>query len=138
MKISNLLKTLSIFSLISFIVISSSCKKNKDQQIPPKLSFKTGTSYISGDATVKMNDTLLVGVIASKTEDKDLLTRFVGTQQYDANSATTIINESFNEDTYSKDFNIITRKVAGMEKYTYTIINRDGLTQTISFVLTVK
>lgn len=124
--------------VIAAVTLSSSCKKDKDKMIPPDLSFKTGGSYISGDATVGMNDTLLVGVNASKTEDKDLLQRFVVTQQYDANSATTILSESFNQDTYSKDMTIITRSVAGKEKYTYTIINRDGLTKTIALVLTVN
>lgn len=130
--------TSALFGLLIMAAGISSCKKDKDKMIPPDLSFKTGGSYISGDATVGMNDTLLVGVNASKTEDKDLLQRFVVTQQYDSNSATTIYTESFNQDTYSKDMTIITRNVAGREKYTYTIINRDGLTKTIALVLTVN
>jgi len=85
-----------------------------------------------------MNDTIKVGITANKTEDKDLLQRFIATQQLDAAAATTIINESFNQDSYEKDMTIITRNVAGIEKYTYTIINRDGLTKTISLVLTVN
>ncbi|MCW3070658.1 MAG: hypothetical protein JWO44_548 [Bacteroidetes bacterium] len=123
--------------LITAAVFSPACKKEKDKQIPPELSFKTGSGYTSSSDSVGTNDTLLVGVNANKTEDKDLLQRFIVTQQYDANSATTILTESFNQDTYSKDMTIITRSVAGTEKYTYTIINRDGLTKTISLVLAV-
>jgi hypothetical protein len=133
-------KTQMILGLLiaSAALISPSCKKEKDKMIPPEISFKSGSGYTSGDKTVGMNDTLLVGINASKTEEKDLLQRFIVTQQYDTNGATTILSESFNQDTYSKDMTIITRNVAGIEKYTYTIINRDGLTKTISIVLTVN
>lgn len=127
----------SCLVLIATLTFSSSCKKEKDKMIPPVLTFKTGPGYTAADATVGMNDTLLVGVNGNKSEEKDLLQRFVVTQQYDANSATTIYTESFNNDTYSKDLNIITRNVAGTEKYTYTIINRDGLTKTLILTLTV-
>lgn len=120
------------------ILFSSSCKKDEDKQIPPDISFKTDAGYVSTNTTLHTNDTILVGINASKTEDKDLLTHFVATQQYDANAPTTIVNENFDLDTYSKDMTIITRKTAGIEKYTYTIINRDGLTNTISIVLTVN
>jgi hypothetical protein len=133
------LKMLCGFSLIALLLLSLSCKKEKDKQIPPDIAFKTGPGYVSSNATVGINDTIQVGITASKTEDKDLLVRFVATQQYDASATVvTLMNESFNEDNYSKDMTIITRKVVGIETYTYTIINRDGLTNTVTLVLTVK
>ena len=124
--------------LLMIAVGLASCKKEKDQQIPPQISFKTGSGYVSSDGTFPKNDTITVGITAQKSEDKDLLTRFVATQSYDGVAATTILNESFNQDSYSKDMKIITRNVAGYEKYTYTIINRDGLTKTLSLTLTVN
>lgn len=134
------MKKLNFFYILGSLVLllSASCKKDEDKQIPPDISFKTGAGYVSSSTVLHTNDTILVGINASKTEDKDLLTHFVATQQYDTNDATTIVNENFNEDTYSKDMTIITRKTAGIEKYTYTIINRDGLTNTISIILTVN
>jgi hypothetical protein len=135
------MKTTSTFLItLSMLVamLSPACKKEKDKMIPPEISFKTGSGYTYTADSVGMNDTLLVGITASKTEEKDLLQRFVVTRQYDSNSATTILTESFNQDTYEKDMTIITRNVPGTEKYTYTIINRDGLTKTIFLVLTVN
>lgn len=134
------LKKLNFICCIGLLVglFLSSCKKDEDKQIPPDISFKTGAGYVSTNTILHTNDTILVGINAAKTEDKDLLVHFVATQQYDTNPATTIFNESFNEDTYSKDMTIITRKTTGIETYTYTIINRDGLTKTISLVLTVN
>lgn len=139
MKTHYSLKVLCRLSLITVLVFAFSCKKEKDQQIPPDIAFKTGGNYVSGDKIVGKNDTIQVGITASKTEDKDLLVRFVATKQLDADPyVTTTLNESFNEDTYSKDMTIITRKIAGIETYTYTIINRDGLTKTVTLILTVK
>lgn len=132
------LKSLYAVALIATTLLASSCKKEKDKMIPPILEFRTGGGYTYENDSVGLSDTLLVGVHAEKTEDKDLLRRFVGTQAFDGNSATTFINESFDQDTYDKDFTIITRNVAGVEKYTFTIINRDGLTKTISFELYVN
>jgi hypothetical protein len=139
MKTSGLFIVRCSLILITLLTFSFSCKKEKDKQIPPDIAFKTGPGYVSGNAIVGTNDTIQVGITASKTEDKDLLVRFVATQQYDASATiVTLLNESFNEDNYSKDMTIITRKMAGIETYTYTIINRDGLTNTVTLVLTVK
>jgi hypothetical protein len=123
--------------LILVVIVSASCKKEKDKQIPPVMNFKTGAGYISADATLSMNDTIKIGVDCAKSEDKDLLTRFVETQRYDGGAATTILNESFNQDNYSKDMTIITRNVAGTESYNFTIINRDGITTSKTINLTV-
>lgn len=138
MKTNILSKLMCGIALFSVITLSSSCKKEEDKQIPPDISFKTGSGYTFASGTFPMNDTLLVGINAAKTEDKDNLKKFVATQQYDAGTINTIVNESFDQDTYSKDMTIITRGVAGTEKYTYTIINRDGLTSTKTLVLTVN
>jgi hypothetical protein len=127
-----------ILGLSLTAILFTSCKKEKDQQIPPTISFKTGAGYTSANATLTTNDTIKVGITAAKSEDKDLLTRFVTTQKYDAGTAVTILNESFNQDTYSKDMTIVTRNVAGREEYTYTIINRDGLTKTLTLTFTVN
>jgi hypothetical protein len=126
-----------VVSISLVLVFSASCKKEKDKQIPPVMNFKTSSGYTSADAMLSTNDTIKVGITAEKSEDKDLLTKFVETQQYDAGSITTVTNESFNNDTYSKDMTIITRNVAGTEVYTFTIINRDGITTTKKITLTV-
>lgn len=135
-------KSIKINVLLGILFLTalgiSSCKKEKDKQIPPTMSFKTGAGYTSADAVLTKNDTITVGITAAKSEDKDLLTRFVATQKYDAGTTTTLLNESFNLDNYSKDMQIITRNVAGTEVYTYTIINRDGLTKTLTLTFTVN
>ena len=132
------IKTQLLSGIIFLAVVASvSCKKEKDKQIPPVLNLKTGTGYTSADATLSKNDTITVGITAQKSEDKDLLTRFVETQQYDGGTITTVYNESFNQDSYSKDMTIITRNVVGTEVYTFTIINRDGLTTTKKLTFTV-
>ena len=124
--------------LLAAVSISASCNKNKDKMIPPELHFKTDAGYTYADCTLTTNDTITVGVNAAKTEGKDLLTRFVVAQSLDGASSTTWYQESFNNDTYTKDLTIITRNVAGTEKYTFTIINRDGLVTSLNLMLTVN
>lgn len=123
---------LAITGFFVATVFIASCKKDTDQQIPPTMSFKTGSGYISSNDSLHLNDTIVVGITASKSEPQDLLTRFVATKQYNTDTIHTTINESFNQDTYTKDMTIITRNVAGTENYTFTIINRDGLTKTLT------
>ncbi|MFL5762597.1 MAG: hypothetical protein ACJ77K_01565 [Bacteroidia bacterium] len=136
MKKATRTSLLAILAVLT-VLIASSCKKDKDQMIPPTLSWKTGSGYSYGNLTLTTNDTILVGITAQKAEENDPLTRFVETQKYDAAAATTILNESFSVDNYSKDMYIYTRGVAGTETYTFTIINRDGLTTTKTMTITV-
>lgn len=43
-----------------------------------------------------------------------------------------------NGDNYTKDITITTRNIAGTEKYTFTVVNRDGLRNSVSLTLTVQ
>lgn len=136
MKTTYVKSTLAVMAILT-LLIGSACKKEKDKMLPPGLEWKTGAGYTYGDVTLTTNDTILVGITATKSEEKDPLTRFVATQKYDNGTAVTIINESFSLDTYSKDMTVITRGVSGTEEYTYTIINRDGITSTKKLNITV-
>ena len=131
-----------IFVLTAIAIFAfsfTSCEKDEGKK--PDISFKTGGSYISGDQTVGMNDTLIIGINAAKTEDKDVLKTFDASVAYDGGASSSIYNETLSGamgDNYSKDMTIITRNSTGTEKYTFTIVNRDGLTNSVSLILTVK
>lgn len=117
----------------------ASCEKDEGKL--PNISFKTGTGYTSADATVAKNANVLVGINASKAEDKDVLKTFDATQSLDGAAATTFASETLTGsqgDSYSKDFTITTRNQAGTEKYTFTVVNKDGLKNTVSLTLTVN
>jgi alcohol dehydrogenase class IV len=135
-------KIFSIAAIVTAFVFIASCKKEEDEGKVPNLSFKTGGTYVSADVTLKKDTTVTVGISASKAEDKDVLISFAGGVAYDAaTSDSSIYAETLsgtNGDIYSKDITIHTRSKAGTEKYTFTVINKDGLKNSVSFKVMVN
>jgi hypothetical protein len=129
--------------LLSFVIVTAfftSCKEEDEGKLP-NISFKSGANYTSADATVGMGDTITIGIQASKAEDKDVLKTFDATLKYDNGSDSSFYNESLSGskgDNYSNDIQIIARNVAGKESYTFTVINRDGLRNSVGLTLTVQ
>jgi len=134
-------KVILLALLLMAVLITPSCKKEEDDdedaKTPPNLNFSTSAGFISASCTLSMNDTIHVGIDASKSEEEDPLTKFTITQKYDSGTETTIDDETFSQDAFAKDVTIITRGVAGTETYKFTIFNRDGLTTTKTLVFTV-
>src|SRR6185436_4366063 len=90
--------------ITSMALTYSSCKKEKDPRVPPDLTFITGTGYTSSYATVGLNDTLKVGVKATKTEDK--LNTFNVSYAYDGGSSVSKSNDTIlgaDEEGFSRD-----------------------------------
>jgi hypothetical protein len=117
------------------------CSCEKDEGKLPNISFKTGGSYVSADKTVGQNENITIGIEASKSEDKDVLKTFDASRSFDGAAATSFLNESLSGsqgDSYSKDISITTRAQAGTEKYIFTVVNRDGLVNSVSLTLTVQ
>lgn len=132
--------TLSISLVIATFAIFA-CNKEEDKMILPKIEFKTGAGYTSNDTTTFQKDTLLVGIIAVKTEENDVLKTFNVSVSYDGGTATSVYNQILTAsegDNFSTDYNIITRDEPGSEKWVYTITNRDGLINSVSLIVTVK
>lgn len=127
-------------AVVAFGMIAlTSCEKDEGKL--PNIAFKTGAGYVSANDSVGMNDTLTIGINASKAEDKDVLKSFDVSKSLDGGAASSIYSEtmtSATEDSYSKDIQVITRNVAGTEKYTFTVVNRDGLKGQVSLTLNVK
>lgn len=135
------MKKIYLIGLFVFFAAAVSSCKDEDEGKLPNISFKSGGGYTSADKTVSQGDTVTVGITASKAEDKDVLKTFDASRSYDSGANQSFLNESLSGgsgDNYSKDVQIIARNQAGTEKYTFTVINRDGLTNSISLTLTVK
>lgn len=127
-----LLATTSLLSL-------SSCEKDEGKL--PNIAFKTGSEYKSADATVTKGTTVKIGITASKSEDKDVLTKFNITQSLDGAAESTAFTKDLSGsegDNYAYDYTLTTRNQAGTEKYTFTVVNRDGLVNKVSLTLTVQ
>jgi hypothetical protein len=132
---TKILSILFIVALASF----SSCELF-DPHKPPSISFKTGTDYTSEDVTVAKGTTIKVGVIGNKEEDN--MKTYNISYSYDA-ATTTTTKETFTlsgseEQHYEKDYDITTRNESGIEKWYFTITDRDGNIAKLSLTLTVN
>jgi hypothetical protein len=130
-----------IYFIAFFLLLGVlSCKKKKDAHVPPNVVFKTGANYISDNATVTKQDTLTVGIVATKTEDD--LKSYNASCAYDGASNTVTFYNYFMSaseyEHYDKDLQIVTRPQAGTEKWVFSIVDRDGNITQKSFTLTVK
>jgi hypothetical protein len=141
----NTLKFLSQRAGVLLIAIAmtaaiSSCKKDEDAHVPPSVEFKTGAGYTSADATVAQGDSVLVGVIATKTEDE--MKTFNVSYAYDGNTTTvTAYNlplSGAQEENFTMDYTIVTRLQPGTEMWWFTITDRDGNITKKSITLTVQ
>ena len=132
-------KIFSFIAVLLAITFISSCEKDEGKL--PNIAFKTGGTYVSSDVTLKKDTTVTIGITASKAEDKDVLKTFDGSRSYDGAAAASFVSETLSGsqgDNYSKDVQVTTRNQTGTEKYTFTVVNRDGLKNTVSLTITVN
>ena len=136
------MKKISFYSLVALSLLTASCKKEEDEGLLPNINFKVASGYVSSDITLTKDTTVMVGIVASKAEDKDVLISFDESVTYDAaTTGTSVYSESLtgsSGNNYTKDISIKTRNTAGTEKYTFTVINRDGLKNSVSLKITVN
>ena len=132
-------KYIYLFTILLFSFVIFSCKKDEGKL--PNISFKGGTGYTSTSTIATKNQTIMIGINASKAEGKDVLKTFNASSSFDGGVATTIVQESLSGsqgDNYSKDVSITTRNQSGAETYTFTVTNRDGISNQVSLTLTVN
>jgi hypothetical protein len=130
-----LLNILLLLSAISFF----SCEK--DEGLPPNMSFKTGGVYVSSDIALAHGSVLVVGIDASKSEEADVLKKFTISKSVNGGTATTVYTQDLSGsegDTYTHDYvEVVGPNVGEVDKYTFTITNRDGLTKQLTLTVTI-
>ncbi len=135
-------KLITATLLTAFIAIAfTSCKKEEDEGKTPNISFKTGAQYVSTDTTINAAQYFLTGINASKAEDKDPLQKFTITRQFNGGADSVIITKDLTGsegDNFSYEQLLQTGTTPGVEKYTFTVINKDGLIGRVSLSVTVN
>jgi hypothetical protein len=115
-----------------------SCEK--DEGLLPDISFKTGGNYTSSDATLAGGSALLMGISASKTEDKDVLKEFNISKSIDGGENISVFAKSLSGsegDTFEYDYSTTVDDVSGQTAtYTFTVTNRDGLVNQVFLTIT--
>lgn len=127
--------------LLLITITFLNCKKKKvDPHVPPDVVLKTGTKFITADVTLPKQDTVWVGITATKTEDN--LKSYNVSYAYDgASTTTTFFNylmTTSEYESYSKDIQIITRNQSGTEKWIFSIVDRDGNITQKTILITVQ
>lgn len=131
-----------LFALIcvSLIAVISSCEKDEGKL--PNISFKTGGAYITTDTSIAAGSTIIIGINASKAEDKDVLKKFNISKSINGAAATSEYDKDLSGsegDNYSYDFTRTLESTVGQKnKYTFTVTNRDGLTNQVAITVTIK
>jgi hypothetical protein len=130
---------LNILFLISVLGIVSSCEKDEGKK--PNISYKTGGVYVSSDVALTPTSVLVVGINASKAEEEDPLVKFNISKSVNGGTSTTVFQTDLSGsegDSYSHDFiEVISGNVGDTNKYTFTVTNRDGLTNQLVLIVTV-
>ncbi len=116
------------FFILALVIGTSagSCKKKKDAELP-ELTFKSGSNYLSGNASVGQGIVFTVGVIADKT--KRDLRKFEINYSYDGGGFTQFeshLMSSSEKDHFEKDVKITTRNEQGLEKWEFKVTDIDG------------
>ena len=131
-----------LFAILLTAIAFTSCKKEGDDAgIPPAIVFKTIAGYVSADMVVPKDTTVLIGITATRTEANDILKTFDASRGYDGAASVSFLNNaltSASANVYDYDMPIHVRNQAGTEKYTFTILNKDGLKNSVTLTLTVQ
>jgi hypothetical protein len=131
----NIIKSIVLISSILFI---TSCEKDEGKK--PNLSFRSGAGLTSSDVTVNGGTTITIIADASKAEDKDVLKKFNFSKSVNGGASSTVEDKSLSGkdgDNYTYEYIAKMDTVKGQtNKYTFTVTNRDGITNQVE--LTVK
>jgi len=133
------MKKSMLFALFCLTLLAA-CKKEVDPHIPPDVVFKTTTGYTYADASLGLQDTILVGITATKTED-DMKSYNVSYAYDGATTTTTFYNyllDATEYTSYTHDIQLVTRNQAGTERWVFSIVDRDGNITQKTINLTVQ
>lgn len=135
------MKSIIKAALLLLVVVSlTSCEK--DEGIPPEISFKTGAAYTSENTSLAVGSQLLVGIEAKRTEDKDNLKMFNVSRSVNGGVSETVLNRQLSDSegaSFSYDFTETLEGESGQENlYTFTITNRDGITNQLTLKVTLE
>lgn len=134
------MKKYIIFPVLAIIAVFASCEK--DAGLLPNIAFKKTTGYVSRDTTVSKDSVIVIGINASKSEDKDVLKKFNISESVNGGTSTSVYTADLTGaegDSYSYDFTPALGTTAGIYKtWTFTVTNRDGLVNQVSVKVTLQ
>jgi hypothetical protein len=129
-----------LFLAIAFVTLFliSSCED--DEGLLPNIAFKTGGVYLNRDTSLVAGTNFIIGIQASKSEDKDVLKQFNVSKSINGAANSSLYDKSLSGaegDNYNYDYLGTVENTTGQKtKYTFTVTNRDGLVNQVSLTVT--
>lgn len=136
----NVVKISALAATFILLLCIASCEKDEGKK--PNLAFKTTAGYTSADVSAAAGATVLTGINASKAEDKDVLKTYNISKTVNGGASTTLVTIALTgtqADSYSMDYPItVAATTSTKEVYTFTVTNRDGITNSLSLTVTTN
>jgi len=125
---------------LSIIVLVSSCAKDPGKD--PYIKFIYAPGYTSADATMAKGSNITIGISAQKAESEDVLKKFNISKTVNGGASSTIFDKDLSGtegDDYTYTYSAKLDTVSGQtNNFTFTITNRDGLTNQVSLKVTIQ
>ncbi|MCB0761215.1 MAG: hypothetical protein KDC12_06785 [Flavobacteriales bacterium] len=124
------------------ILLFTACKKDEEKEDGEELDlkFKTEEGYIHSNTTLPTDSTFTIGIEADTESANDPIISFNISESLNGGSSSSIYTESLEDVEFEYDFvHTLEDSVSGNEHtFTFTITNRDGLTEHKSLTISVE
>jgi hypothetical protein len=130
------IKLLAGLVLLTSIGFFTSCSKDSTEDLSPSISFIGGTGFTDGDVSLDAGELFKVGITAAAnaTSGKNLV-KFKVVRTFD-NIPVTVLDSTINTDNFSVQFTTTAVPEVGQERWTFTITDKDGELNELSFIVT--
>lgn len=120
-----------------FVLTASSCNKNDDggPSVNASINFLLDSGYTYRNDTLSLMDTIRVRVTIQRGDDA--LVTYKTERTFDSQQVAIVDSLSITGDTFEFEKQIILRDVAGVEKYGFMVVERDGdiVRRSLTFVV---
>ena len=127
-----------LVAIMGLVLLMPSCKDDEEILGPPTIDFKTGSEFVSADATIATNSIFKVGITAAANTEsnKNLVSlRLIRTMDNTAFVDTSI---TINETLYNADFTFNSQGDGQVEVILFTITDDAGKVASKSLTITYE
>jgi len=136
-------KTIYLFGLMLLVgaMVVSSCKKDDEEEpavdLTPVLTFITDAGFTYSDATLAPSSTFKVGILATENATSKTNIASLEIVRTFNNTPTTVYEEdNINETTFGWEGDLVANTLAGEERWTFTVTDKDGLKKELVLIIT--
>lgn len=136
-------KTMFLFGmlLLAGAMVFTSCKKDDDEEptvdLTPILNFIGGAGYTDTDATLAPSSAFKVGITAEENANSQKnIESFKVVRTFNNVPTTVYEDDNIGEPTYTKELDLVANTESGVERWTFTVTDKDGLTKQLVLNIT--